>query len=75
MAEDVDAGEIERAERGALGPANGRSGHRVDFFNRVLASGNEREEVHHTCEREVVADEVRRVLRNHHALAKVVIGE
>ena len=73
--EDVDAGQIERAERRALRAANGRPGHRVDLFDRVSASRDEREQMHHASEREMVADEVRRVLRNHHSLAQVVIGE
>ena len=33
------------------------------------------EDARDSREREVVADEVRRVLRDHHALAEVVIGE
>ena len=75
MDEDVDAGQIERAKRRALRAANGRPGHRVDLFDRVLAGCDEREQMHHAREREMVADEVRRVLRNHHSLAEVVIGE
>ena len=37
-ANDVEAGEIERAERGALRPADRRSGDLVDLFDRVGAA-------------------------------------
>ena len=32
--EDIDAGEVERAERRALRPAERRAGHGIDFFDR-----------------------------------------
>ena len=73
--EDVDAGEIERPERGALRPSERRAGDRVDLLDRVGAGLDLLEDLHHAVERDVVADEVRRVLRDDDALAEVMIGE
>jgi hypothetical protein len=73
--QDVDAREIQRAERGALRPSDRRPVDRVDLFDRVGAGCDERQRTHDVVEREVVADEVRRVLRDDYALAQVQIGK
>ena len=75
MGEDVDAGNVHRAEGRAAGPAHGRSGDRVHFFDGVATAGDGLERAHDAVERDVIADEVRRVLRDDDALAQVVIGE
>ncbi len=75
MAEDVDAGEIERSQRGALRPPQRRPGNGVNFFRRVLAGRYLLEDTHDAVERDVVADEVRRVLRDDDALAEPLIGK
>ena len=73
--EDVDAGDVHRAERRALRPAERRAGDRVDLFDRELAGRRALEDLHHAVEADVVGDEVRRVLRDDHALAEPMIGE
>ncbi len=75
VAEDVHASQVERAKRRAVRAADGGSRDRVDLFDGVVAGRHLRQQLHHAIEREVVADEVRRVLRDHHALAQPVIGE
>ena len=75
VAEDVHAGEIERSESRALRTSERRPGNRINLFRRVLARGHLLEDSQHAVKRDVVADEVRRVLRDHDALPEPAIGE
>ena len=75
MRQHVDAGDVHRAERRAAGTAERGAGDRVDLLDRVLAAGERLERARHAVERDVVADEVRRVLRDDDALAEQVIAE
>ena len=75
MRQHVDAGDIHRPERRAAGTAERRSGNRVDLLDRVLAGRQHIERARDAVQADVVADEVRRVLRHHHALAEDVIAE
>ena len=57
------------------GPAERRAGDRVDLLDGVAAARDRFERADDAVERDVVADEVRRVLRDDDALAEMVIGE
>ena len=58
MAEDVEAGKIERAEGCALRAAQGRASDGVDFLDSVRAAGDLGQDAHHAVEADVIADEV-----------------
>ena len=73
--QDVDAGDVHRAKRGAARPAERRSGDRVDLFDRVAAARDRFERADDAVECDVVADEVRRVFRDDDALAEMMVGE
>ncbi len=75
VGEDVEAGEIERAERGALRPADRRAGDLVDLLNRVGPLLEAGEDPENAVQREVVADEAWRVLGDDDAFAERAIGE
>ena len=75
MRQDVDAGDIHRAERRALGASDRRSADRVDLFDRELPGDQELERAHHAVETDPIADEAWRVLGNDNALAERVVHE
>ena len=75
MAEDVDAGDVHRAERRALGAAQRGTGHRIDLFDRVLAGFERTENLNHSVQADMVRDEIRRVLGDDDAFAEPPIGE
>ena len=58
-----------------FGRADRRAGDRVDLFDRVFAGRQRAEDLHDAEQAEVVGDEVRRVLRDDHALAEPSIGK
>ncbi len=57
------------------GPAHHRTGDGVDLFDAVAAARDGFERAHDAVQRDVVADEVRRVLGDDDALAKMMVGE
>ena len=75
VAEDVEAGEIERPERRA--PGRPIAGPVIASTSSIVYSpvADLREDLRHSVQADVIADEVRRVLREHDALAEPVIGE
>ena len=75
VGEHVDAGDVHRAERRALRPADRRTGDRVDLFDGVLARLERAQDLHDAEQADVIGDEVRRVLRDDDALAEAMIGE
>ena len=75
MGQHVDAGDIHRAKRRAAGPAERRTRDGIHFFDGVLAARNRIERPGHAIERDVIADEVRRVLGDDDALAEMMVGE
>jgi hypothetical protein len=75
VAEDVHAGQIERAEGGAVRTPDRRTGHRVDLFDGVLAGRDPCQHRGDAVQRQMIADEVRRVLRDHHPFTETAVGE
>ena len=75
MSQHVDAGNIHRAKRRAARPAKRRTRDGIDFFDRVLAARNRIERPGDAVQRDVVADEVGRVLGDDDALAEMMVGE
>ena len=71
----VEARDIHRPERCAFGTSERRPGDGVDLLDRVLACCHLCERAHECVEADVIADEVRRVLGNHDALAQTVVGK
>ena len=75
VGEDVDAGDVDGAERCALRPADRGTRDRVDLLDREPAGGPGAKDLHHAVQADVIGDEVGRVLRNHHTLAEPMVGE
>jgi hypothetical protein len=75
VAEHVDAGNVHRPERRALGTPESRPRDRIDLLDRVLAGFKRPERLDDTEQTDVVRDEVRRVLGDDHAFAESLVGE
>ena len=75
VAKDVEADEVGEAEGRGLGPADGGAGQRVDLFDAQVHLHHDPHDVEDGEGADAVGDEVRRVLRVHHALAHVQIAE
>ena len=73
VSEDVEADEIKRAERRALRPAHCRAGDLVDFFDRVTILEHRLDREQRAERADAIGDEVRPVLRRHHAFAESLI--
>src|SRR5262249_33127211 len=71
----VQADDVERSERRALGMADGGPGHRVDLFGRVTAFEHDLDGVEHGEIADAVGDETGRVFRVNDALAQRPVAE
>jgi hypothetical protein len=75
VANDVQAGDIHRAECGALWPPECRPGDCVDFLDRVLARLQRLQHMHDREQADVIRDEIRTVLRDDDALPQAEVGK
>ena len=75
IGEDVDPGDVHRAKRRAPRPANRGTRDRIDLVDADLAAVDRRQHTTHLEERDPIADEIRRVLRQHHGLAQANVGK
>ena len=75
MRQDVDSGDVHRAEGGTLGPADHRARHGVDFLNREVPARELFQHTRHAVEPDPVRDEIGGVLRHHDPLAELSIDE
>src|SRR5262245_55264218 len=71
----VQADDVERPERRALGMADDGPGHRVDLFGRVTAFEHDSDGVEHGEIADAVSDETGRILRMNDALAQRPVAE
>ena len=70
VGEHVEADDIRRAERRRIRPADRRPRARVDFLDRHIERLHLRKRLQNRECADAIGDEVRRVLRDHHALAE-----
>ena len=70
MAEHIEAGDVHRAERGALWSSERRAGDGVDVLDCQRAGFERPQHRDDTVQADAVGDEIRRVLRDHDALAE-----
>ena len=75
VGEDVDADEIGEAKGSGAGPADGRTGERVDLFDGESLLEHEVGGVEHDGDADAVGDEVGRVVGEDDLLAEDAIGE
>ncbi len=73
--EDIEPGQVDRAKRRALRPADEGSGHRVDLFDGEVARRRGRKELHHAVGAEAIRDECRGIPRDDHALAEAAVED
>ena len=73
--EHIEPDDIGCAERGGLRPAHGRPGACVHFLNCHLQRQHLLNRVEHRKRANAIGDEVRRVLRKHHAFAQPHVAD
>ena len=75
MAKNVEADEVDGAEGGRLGPADGCSGERVDVFDGEIHLLHQAHDVEHGKRPNAITDEVGRVFGEDDALAEAHVAE
>ena len=73
--QNIEPHQIDGAERGRLRPSHGLPGQRVDLLNRQPHFLHESHDIEHRESSNTVADEIRRVLGDNHALSQTYIRE
>src|SRR5205814_10693083 len=75
MTEDIQADQINRAERCRLRPANNRPGERVHFFDGEIELLHQTHDVEYRECADAIGNEVGSVLRTNHAFAEPNISK
>ena len=73
--QNIDSSDVHRPERGALGAAHNRAGHRVDLLDRVLPGLQLFQYPHDPEQPDAVCNEIWGVFRDDHPLAQPSIDK